>query len=110
MFLGATQLRGGLFNVWGTVIAVLLLGTVNVGLALASVPQWTPYLFDGAVLIAALGLRRLEGRRATGGSCAAEASAESVVPEASGAVEEVPARLGGDGAAAEDPPGGSGLV
>ena len=26
-FLGATQLRGGRFNAWGTVIAVLLLGT-----------------------------------------------------------------------------------
>ena len=31
-FLGATQLKGGLFNAWGTVLAVILLGTVYNGL------------------------------------------------------------------------------
>jgi ribose transport system permease protein len=53
-FLGATQLRGGRFNAWGTVIAVLLLGTGTTGLSLASTPQWSTSVFTGVVLIVAL--------------------------------------------------------
>jgi ribose transport system permease protein len=55
-FLGATQLRGGRFNAWGTVIGVLLLGTGNVGLLISGGPTWTPNLFEGCVLIAAVAL------------------------------------------------------
>jgi ribose transport system permease protein len=55
-FLGATQLRGGRFNPWGTVIGVLLLGTGNVGLLVSGGPTWTPNLFVGCVLIAAVAL------------------------------------------------------
>jgi ribose transport system permease protein len=55
-FLGATQLRSGRFNPWGAVIAVLLLGTGDVGLILAGGPIWTPQLFEGTVLIAAVAL------------------------------------------------------
>lgn len=55
-FLGATQLKQGRFNPWGTVIAVLLLGTGNVGLLLAGGPNWTPQLFEGIVLITAVAL------------------------------------------------------
>jgi ribose/xylose/arabinose/galactoside ABC-type transport system permease subunit len=53
-FLGATQIRGGRFNAWGTVIAVLLLGTGTTGLSLASTPQWSTSVFTGVVLIVAL--------------------------------------------------------
>jgi ribose transport system permease protein len=60
-FLGATQLRRGRFNPWGTVIAVLLLGTGNVGLLLAGGPVWTPQLFEGTVLIAAVALTAFGG-------------------------------------------------
>jgi ribose transport system permease protein len=55
-FLGATQLRRGRFNPWGAVIAVLLLGTGDVGLLLAGGPIWTPNLFEGTALIAAVAL------------------------------------------------------
>ncbi len=58
-FLGATQFRQGRFNPWGTVVAVLLLGTGNVGLLLAGGPNWTPQLFEGVVLIAAVALTGL---------------------------------------------------
>lgn len=61
-FLGATQLKGGLFNAWGTVLAVILLGTVYNGLTLAGVPIWTPYVVTGVVLIAALALAGFERR------------------------------------------------
>lgn len=63
-FLGATQLKDGLFNVGGTLMAVLLLGTINEGLALATSALWAPYVFNGVVLIAALGLRVLQSHRA----------------------------------------------
>jgi ribose transport system permease protein len=59
-FLGATQLRGGRFNPWGTVIGVLLLGTGNVALLISGGPTWTPTLFEGCVLIAAVALTSLE--------------------------------------------------
>jgi ribose transport system permease protein len=62
-FLGATQFRHGRFNPWGTVVAVLMLGTGSIGLLLAGAPQWAPQVFQGAVLIAAVGLTVLQGRR-----------------------------------------------
>src|SRR4029078_10851328 len=46
-FLGATQLKHGRFNAWGTIIAVLLLGTGTTGLALANAPPWAAKLFCG---------------------------------------------------------------
>lgn len=64
-FLGATQLKGGLFNAWGTVLAVVLLGTTYNGLTLAGVPIWTPYVVTGVVLIAALALAGVK-RRSSG--------------------------------------------
>lgn len=53
-FVGATQLRAGRFNAWGTVLAVLLLGTGTTGLGLATSAQWAASLFTGSVLIVAL--------------------------------------------------------
>jgi ribose transport system permease protein len=64
-FLGATQLKAGLFNAWGTMLAVILLGTTYNGLTLAGVPIWTPYVVTGVVLIAALALAGVK-RRSSG--------------------------------------------
>jgi ribose transport system permease protein len=64
VFLGATQLKHGRFNAWGTIIAVLILGTGTTGLALAGQDQWVQDTFTGVVLIAALALTGLEVRRA----------------------------------------------
>jgi ribose transport system permease protein len=57
-FLGATQFRRGRFNPWGVVIAVLLLGTGDVGLLIIRGPVWAPQFFEGAVLIAAVALTK----------------------------------------------------
>ena len=65
-FLGATQLKHGRFNAFGTLIAVLLLGTGTTGLALANAPQWSADMFVGVVLIASLAVTGLQ-RRATVG-------------------------------------------
>ncbi|MXZ54366.1 MAG: ABC transporter permease [Acidimicrobiaceae bacterium] len=56
VFVGATQLRGGRFNVWGTLIAVYLIGTGNTGLSLAGAPLWAPQVFVGITLIVAIAL------------------------------------------------------
>jgi ribose transport system permease protein len=64
VFVGATQFRPGRFNAWGTVLAVVLLGTLTTGLALASVPQWAQQFATGVVLIAALILATRERRNA----------------------------------------------
>lgn len=62
VFLGATQLNGR-FNAWGTVIAVLLLGTGTVGLGLANAPAWAASMFVGVVLIAALAVTGIQRHR-----------------------------------------------
>jgi len=61
-FLGATQLKNGRFNAWGTVIAVLLLGTGTQGLALAAAPVWASSVFTGVTLIAALAVTGVQRR------------------------------------------------
>jgi ribose transport system permease protein len=58
-FLGATQF-GGRFNAWGTVIAVLLLGTGKSGLLLVGAPVWAPNMFVGVVLLFALALTNFD--------------------------------------------------
>ncbi len=60
-FLGATQFKAGRFNAWGTIVAVLLLGTGNVGLLVVGGPSWSPDVFDGVILIAAVGLTSAKG-------------------------------------------------
>lgn len=59
-FLGSTQFRGGRFNVWGTVVAVVVLATGVKGLQLAGAPIWIPELFNGVALLLAVGLAKYE--------------------------------------------------
>jgi ribose transport system permease protein len=62
IFLGATAIRPGYFNVWGTLIAILLLASGFSGLSLRGVPLWVEPLFDGAVLLVAVLFAREEAR------------------------------------------------
>jgi ribose transport system permease protein len=62
VFVGATQLRNGRFNVWGTLIAVFLIGTGNTGLSLWGAPIWAPQVFVGITLIVAVGVTGLQRR------------------------------------------------
>jgi ribose transport system permease protein len=64
VFLGATQFKNGRFNAWGTILAVILLGTLTTGLGLAKVPQWVQQFATGVVLIGALALTGFQVRRA----------------------------------------------
>jgi len=53
-FLGSTQFRPGRFNVWGTVVAVYILGTGIQGMQLVTGVQWISDMFNGVALIIAV--------------------------------------------------------
>jgi ribose transport system permease protein len=60
-FLGATSIRVGRFNVWGTVIAVITISTGLTGLELMGVSQWVTPAFNGvALLLAVVATRYLQ--------------------------------------------------
>jgi ribose transport system permease protein len=61
-FLGATQFKRGRFNAWGTVLAVLLLGTATEGLGLATSAAWAPNVLTGLILIVALAITGTQRR------------------------------------------------
>jgi ribose transport system permease protein len=67
-FLGTTQLKPGRFNVWGTLLAIYMLGTGVQGLQLVGGQQWVTNVFNGVALISAVSfaivLERRRGRRA----------------------------------------------
>jgi ribose transport system permease protein len=67
-FLGSTQFRGGRFNVWGTIVAVIVLATGVKGLQLAGAPVWIPDLFNGAALLLAVGLAKYEATASRAGA------------------------------------------
>jgi len=62
VFLGATSIRPGFFNVWGTVLAIFVLAVNFSGLTLLGAPYWLSPVIDGialivGVLVAGKGLR-----------------------------------------------------
>jgi len=65
VFLGATQFKGGRFNAWGTLLAVLVLGTGTAGLVLVGAEPWAAEMFVGVVLLGSLGLAAYERARGT---------------------------------------------
>jgi ribose transport system permease protein len=62
-FLGATAIRPGQFNVWGTVIAVLLVAVGITGLQLEGASSWVTPVFNGVVLIIAVAVSMLAERQ-----------------------------------------------
>jgi ribose transport system permease protein len=65
IILGGTSLYGGRGSVWGTLLAVLILGTLNNGLTILDVSSFWQDVTRGAVLLAAVGLDQVR-TRATG--------------------------------------------
>lgn len=62
VFLGATAVQPGVFNVWGTVIAVITVQVGTTGLVLMGAPFWIEPVFQGAaLLIAVTAARWLKG-------------------------------------------------
>jgi len=63
VFLGATQITPGRFNVWGTLIAIFVLAVGVQGLELLSGATWLSPMFNGVALIAAVALAVTRGTR-----------------------------------------------
>ncbi len=62
IILGGTSLYGGRGSVWGTVLAVLILGTLNNGLTLMDVSSFWQEITRGIVLIAAVAFDQIRVR------------------------------------------------
>jgi ribose transport system permease protein len=65
-FLGASVIRPGRFNPWGSLIAVYFLVTGVTGLELIGLAGWIEQVFYGGSLVLAVAFSRLAGRRETG--------------------------------------------
>lgn len=61
--LGATSIKPGRVNTWGTVVAVLVLAVVVAGLQQLGAQFFVQPLFDGGILIVAVGLAGFAARR-----------------------------------------------
>lgn len=61
-FLGAATIKPGRFNPIGTFVSVLLLAVGTTGLQLFGLTDWVTNVFDGAILIVAIGLATIVGR------------------------------------------------
>jgi ribose transport system permease protein len=59
-FLGATAFRPGFYNVWGTFVAVYLVGTGTTGLFMLGAESYVQPIFNGAVLVIAISMARLD--------------------------------------------------
>lgn len=59
VFLGATAIKIGSFNVWGTIVAVYLLAAGVTGLVQVGVASYIEPIFNGLALILGVGLVRL---------------------------------------------------
>ncbi|WP_344865738.1 ABC transporter permease [Amycolatopsis ultiminotia] len=66
VFLGATTIHPGRYNVPGTIVALLFLGTTVSGLALAGASPWVTDVFNGSAIIAAIAISAQFRRRRTG--------------------------------------------
>ena len=62
-FLGATSFRPGFYNVWGTLLAVYLVGAGTTGLFMLGAESYVQQIFNGAILILAITVARLAALR-----------------------------------------------
>jgi ribose transport system permease protein len=66
VFLGATAIQPGRFNVWGTVVGVALVAISVSGLTLAGASNWVNPVFNGLALAVAVGLSSYLARHSGG--------------------------------------------
>lgn len=88
--LGATAIRPGRVNVWGTVLAVAVLAVTVAGLNQLGAPFFVESLFNGATLIVAVGLAVTASRR----QIQAGSAADAAVKAGAGTAKTVPAEKG----------------
>jgi ribose transport system permease protein len=80
--LGATSVRPGRVNVWGTILPVAVLAVTVAGLNQLGAPFFVEPIFDGAMLILAVGLAVTAARRRSklSGAAAGVPGASSALP------------------------------
>jgi ribose transport system permease protein len=64
VFLGSATLRDGEFHIVGTLVGVLIISVGFNGLSIFGAPSWAQDVFNGAILIVAVGLSTLSRRYA----------------------------------------------
>ena len=93
-FLGITQLKPGRFNIWGTVLAIYLLGTGVQGLRLAGADLWVTDVFNGLALLIAVAItvfmRERRGRREVKAKANASDADAAIDVDAAGTVQRQP--------------------
>jgi ribose transport system permease protein len=77
VFLGATTIRPGRYNVWGTLVGVYFVAISVSGFTLLGAEIWVQPVFNGASLIAAVALSTLFARQRERRASAAAVSARS---------------------------------
>lgn len=68
VFLGATTLKPGTYNVGGSLLALLFIGVAQSGLAILGAQPWVIDVFNGAAVVVAVTLSAQLRRRRTGAS------------------------------------------
>lgn len=63
VFLGATAIRPGRYNVWGTLFGIFLVAVAINGFTFLGAASWVSPVFNGAALVLAVGVSTLMGRR-----------------------------------------------
>jgi ribose transport system permease protein len=66
VFLGATTIRPGKYNVWGTIISIFFVAVGVTGFTLLGADAWVTPVFDGGILILAVFISTVVGRRRAG--------------------------------------------
>jgi len=59
VFLGKTMFRGGVANIWGTLVGSIILGVLANGLTIMQVPTFMQDLLTGCIIIMALVLQKI---------------------------------------------------
>jgi ribose transport system permease protein len=85
--LGTTQIKVGRFNVWGTVLAIVLLATGIKGVQLVGGQVWLTDLFNGLALIGAVSIAVMARKRRSLGIRAKRVSRRSGVSSEPGPVK-----------------------
>jgi ribose transport system permease protein len=88
--LGATSVRPGRVNVWGTVLAVAVLAVTVAGLNQLGAPFFVEPLFNGSMLILAVGLAVQASQKRTKRGAEAERAASAVAINQSKPAQERP--------------------
>jgi ribose transport system permease protein len=67
VFIGATVIRPGRYNVWGTIIGVFVVAVAIDGFTLLGASSWVTPVFNGAALVGAVTISTLIGRHREAG-------------------------------------------